>query len=131
MNIFCLFTTTNITNNKIYALDSKRPIFNFLTYIQRVPIYKLFILHLGTSLSTIYQPKQKGRRLDWELFPGKGDLSLAALLEGNRGSAGRRHRKPSTSRGKFRKLGQDSEDEESAAMLRHDSIEERSGEEMA
>lgn len=81
---------------------------------------------LGTGgLSTIYQPRRTSkRRLAWELLPGKADLG--ALLEGRHT---RRHRKPSTSRGKFRKLGQNEEDvnsgdEETAAMLRQDSIDE-------
>lgn len=83
---------------------------------------------LGSVLNTIYQPgKRNNRRLAWELFPGKGDLNLGALLDSNRTSTagGRRHRKPSTSRGKFRPLGQESEeDEEAVAMLKHDSISE-------
>lgn len=85
---------------------------------------------LGTGgLSTIYQPRTSKRRLAaWELIPGKADIG--ALLEGNlRRTPGRRHRAPSTSRGKFRKLGQNEEelnsgDEETAAMLKQDSIDE-------
>lgn len=86
----------------------------------------------GGVLNTIYQPGKKSRHLAWER-----DLNLGALLEAGRrakraaAGGGRRHRKPSTSRGKFRKLGQESDDEETAAMLRHDSIDEKSGEEIA